>query len=163
MTTDNRTNEQIVAEAITAYWQDEERSGPNRGPVAHDAECGKAAVADLEAAGRLVAAEGAAPQAETDRALEIAHELAKVHTFTMADGEAIARAALSLAVRALPSSGVDEDKLAKVIDKALIRHGEMAGMSNQERWDARDDIARAVAEWLKEQGLGHHVISLKAL
>lgn len=52
----------------------------------------------------------------------------------------------------LPSSGVDEDKLAEVIDKALIRHGEMAGMSNQERWDARDDIARAVAEWLEGQG-----------
>ena len=52
----------------------------------------------------------------------------------------------------LPSSGVDEDALAEVIDKALIRHSEMAGMSNQERWDARDDIARAVADWLKEQG-----------
>ena len=54
-------------------------------------------------------------------------------------------------VDALEARQVDEAKLAEVIDSALIRHGEMAGMSNQERWDARDDIARAVVEFLGER------------
>ena len=127
--------------------------------------------AALEAAAR--AAQGAAPQAETDRAMEIAHELAKVYTFTMADGEAIAGAALSLAVRALPSSGVDEEKLAEVIESHVLgdpnggtaswarvncscgHRIEIAGVTREYVVAlGRKHQARAVAEWLKEQGVG---------
>lgn len=59
--TPNPTAEQIVADAITAYWADEERSGPNRGPLAHDFACGEAATAALRAAGLL---SGGAPSEE---------------------------------------------------------------------------------------------------
>lgn len=52
-TAPNPTAEQIVADAITAYWADEERSGPNRGPLAHDFACGEAAAAALRAHGLL--------------------------------------------------------------------------------------------------------------
>ncbi|MBL5974820.1 MAG: hypothetical protein D3X82_13930 [Candidatus Leucobacter sulfamidivorax] len=45
----NPTAEQIIADAITAYWADEERSGPNRGPNAHDRECGIDAAKALRA------------------------------------------------------------------------------------------------------------------
>lgn len=94
----------------------------------------------VEARAALVAAAGAAPQTECEH-FHIWSELpCKPAQCRMEPAQV------------QPSSTVDEDALAEVIDKALIRHGEMAGMSNQERWDARDDIARAVAEWLKEQG-----------
>lgn len=64
--TPNPTAEQIVADAITAYWADEERSGPNRGPLAHDFACGEAATAALRAAGLL--SEGAPTEAQIERA-----------------------------------------------------------------------------------------------
>ncbi|MGO3147105.1 MAG: hypothetical protein ACTIJ6_05435 [Leucobacter sp.] len=86
----------------------------------------------------LVAAAGAAPQAESDRALEIAHELAKVHTFTLADGEAIARAALSLAAPVQPSSTVDEAALADKLEHWIFQY-------NQERITLKT-FARAVVE-----------------
>ena len=57
--TPNPTAEQIIADAITAYWADEERSGPNRGPASHDFACGEAAAAALRAHGLL--SEGADP------------------------------------------------------------------------------------------------------
>ena len=58
--TPNPTAEKVIADAITAYWADEERSGPNRGPEAHDRECGIDAAKALRAHGLL--SEGA-PQA----------------------------------------------------------------------------------------------------
>lgn len=48
-----RTPEEVVAGAITAYWKDESRSGPNRGPVGHDHECAVDVVAALRDAGLL--------------------------------------------------------------------------------------------------------------
>lgn len=68
MTNDNRTNEAIIADAITAYWRNEDRSGPNRGPEAHDMECGKAAVEALRAAGRLTGEPG---DEQVERAVSI--------------------------------------------------------------------------------------------
>ena len=68
--TPNPTTEQIVADAITAYWADEERSGPNRGPLAHDFACGEAATAALRAHGLL--SEGAPSEEPTDEQVEAA-------------------------------------------------------------------------------------------
>ncbi len=65
-TTPNPTAEQVIAGAITAYWDDEERSGPHRGPEAHDRACGEAAALALRAHGRL--SEGA-PSEEQEAAL----------------------------------------------------------------------------------------------
>lgn len=105
----------------------------------------------VSARAALVAAQGAAPQAESDRALEIAHELAKVHTFTLADGEAIARAALSLAAPVQPSSTVDEGKIAEVVRGLKFNDAGCwdGGIDCTESVsDHADVIARAVVEAL---------------
>lgn len=66
MTTPNPTAEQIIAEAISAYWADEERSGPNRGPNGHDRECGIDAAKALRAHGLL--SEGASHEPMQNKA-----------------------------------------------------------------------------------------------
>ena len=48
----------------------------------------------------------------------------------------------------LPSSGVDEDALAKLIHSTSVAH--FGGLDPR----VAPIIARAVAEWLKEQGVG---------
>lgn len=63
-------------------------------------------------------------------------------------GERICREALEPV--AIPDTlPIDEAKLAEVIDKSLIRHAEMAGLSNEERWEMRDDVTDSVAAYLR--------------
>lgn len=49
------------------------------------------------------------------------------------------------------SKPVNVDALAKVVDRAIIFPSEQAGLSNQERWEIRDEAARAVVEWMEKQ------------
>ena len=145
MTTDNRTNgqapERVEAAAVASINSHRSRAGLPTLATLDGVPNADEWRADARAA--LVAAQGAAPQAETDRSLEIAHELAKVHTFTMADGEAIARAALSLAVRALPSSGVDEDAAIQLVQD-LAREA-------YEAYEDSSDNAYGAWSWLTER------------
>lgn len=166
--TPNPTAEQIVADAITAYWADEERSGPNRGPLAHDFACGEAATAALRVAGLL--SEGAPSEEQIEKAAN-AMQNESGGFFSLESWRHLARVALTAAGVApqepsrlpdffapkpmpnsyvpapvLPSSGVDVETLANLIHSTSVAH--FGGLDPR----VAPIIARVVAELLKVQG-----------
>lgn len=97
---------------------------------------GKARAA-LEAAARAAsrATQGAAPQAECDCGA--------------GPGSAVCKKVCATRAPVLPSSGVDEEKLAEVIEQARDRSRKDRDITKE---SLGQYIARAVAEWLKGQG-----------
>lgn len=131
MTTDSRTNEPTEAQVEAAAKAIADCHNP--GMFEKYPENWR-----IEARAALVAAQGAAPQAECDCGA--------------GPGSAVCKKVCATRAPVLPSSGVDENKLAELIENII-----------RENWEMFDDrrhqaqvIARAVAEWLKEQGVGKY-------
>lgn len=161
MTTDNRTNEPTnaaVCAALNAYYPRNATVDPSGWTIERRAR--------MRAA--LVAAQGAAPQAESvPKSSYINPNLpAMIRNLWKSDpSENSVRTALKLAgdliqelidLKAspvLPSSGVDEDALGEVIRRAdaewQVRE---ARLETASKLTHAQYVARAVAEWLKEQG-----------
>lgn len=190
--TDNRTNHEIVAQVLEEHGKAYEHGVLPTGFMEDQI------LRELRAAGRLVAAQGAAPQAESepkphtrvvtrsfdsDCALGIclsgcSHLMWVCDSCSSEGGWGAARGQLKKwaaehVCPVLPSSGVDEEKLAEVIEAHVLGEPnggtaswarvncscghriEIAGVT-RERVVAlgRMHQARAVAEWLKGQGRG---------
>lgn len=171
MNTDNRTNGQIVAKALVAHCEDHKMPFP-RGSVKKIVEAlrvagrlaGEPTEAQVEAAAKalradegfmeevhsalevswseyiarlvLMAAQGAAPQAEIH---EPSHD--RVYCVRCGGNWPCQPAP------ALPSSGVDEDALAR-----LLCEKNYLSPDGKPTCAACRDKAHEVAEWLKEQG-----------
>ena len=177
MTTDNRTNEPTEAQIEAAAKEFErvwDENIDSFDPEQHDS------MSYIKTAMRaaLSAAQGAAPQAESDQPWNDPSDpnspqfdspwekaAALIKSIRCAQWDILERrdqedvrdeinglidrldelATTMLAAPVLPSSGVDEDKLAEVIGRASVDYSPMLDEEAQH-------LARAVAEWLKGQG-----------
>jgi hypothetical protein len=147
MTTDNRANEPTEAQVEAAAKALKKHRHVVVAPGPHRCSCGYvldgwAAAHKLHAARAILeAAQEAAPQAESEHQ----HEW---------DSETTPPRMTCQCASPLPSSGVDEDKLAEVIRKLRFNDEGCRddGIDCTESVsDHADEIARAVAAWLKGQ------------
>ena len=152
--TDNRANEPTPEQVETAAKEFErvwDENIDSFDPEQHDA------MSYIKTAMRaaLVATQGAAPQAEIEVIYCPEHgDLLAGNRSTRCANAPIGH---EYAAPVLPSSRVDEERLAEVIRKLRFNDaGCWAGGIDctESVSDHADDIARAVAEWLKGQGRG---------
>lgn len=142
--TDNRANEPTEAqvEAAAIAFTCETHDEWERSPEPYKEMIRE----DMRAA--LVAAQGAAPQASKKSCGPC-----RRGQHGCCDGNEYLRCECSQgAAQVLPSSGVDEDKLAEVIGKARTTSVRDNDGVKSFVMESNEQIARAVAEWLKGQG-----------
>lgn len=102
-----------------------------------------------DARAALVAAQGAAPQAEVKCEHERQERLGGARMCSGCGQFASAKTGEFAPAPVLPSSTVDEDALAEMFDGVINRYFDQ---QNDDSWEPlRVLCARAVAEWLKEQ------------
>ena len=166
MTTDNRTNELTLEQVEAAF---EEGMDAIDWGMVRNGEGDPQEAAGIAVRAALVAAQGAAPQAESE--VDIYEQVCRVIERAMSEVwnleggyDALPEVAatdivhrFNLAAPVLPSSGVDEDKLAEVIARVSHRAIDQGANPRVECVDSAE-VARAVAEWLKEQDERHAVV-----
>jgi len=79
----------------------------------------------------------------------IAH--CKTYNFGMWSADRLAHEVAPELVGALEARQVDEARIRTLIDRAILHASEEVGLSNDERWEIRDEATRAVVEFLGER------------